>query len=78
MEQLGEIDKGLRSSNFGDQCEAIASFEKFARDNFKNAVIINAAFLKLAEFFRIRWLDDCFTKQLLVKILQDFGFLKYF
>lgn len=68
MEQLGELDKGLRSSNIGDQCEAIVLFERLIRENSQNSVLLNASFLKLADFFRTGYhqymtLDNLFFSQ---------------
>nr|CAB3256489.1 integrator complex subunit 7-like [Phallusia mammillata] len=48
---LIELDKGLRASKVGEQCEAIVRFPSlFAR--FPFPILINSAFLKLADTFR--------------------------
>nr|XP_040236397.2 integrator complex subunit 7 [Anopheles coluzzii] len=49
---LIELDKGLRSSKIGDQCEAIIRFPKLF-ERYPFPILINSSFLKLAEFFRI-------------------------
>lgn len=48
---LMEVDKGLRSSRVGEQCEAIVKFPVLV-DRFPFPILINAAFLKLADVFR--------------------------
>lgn len=42
---------GLQSARVGDQCEAIVKFPILV-DGFPFPVVINTAFLKLAEVFR--------------------------
>lgn len=49
---LTELDKGLRSSKIGEQCEAIVRFPKLF-EKYPFPILINSSFLKLAEFFRI-------------------------
>uniref|UniRef100_A0AAG5DHT6 Integrator complex subunit 7 n=1 Tax=Anopheles atroparvus TaxID=41427 RepID=A0AAG5DHT6_ANOAO len=49
---LIELDKGIRSSKIGDQCEAIIRFPKLF-EKYPFPILINSSFLKLAEFFRI-------------------------
>lgn len=46
------IFKGLRSTNIGEQCEAIVRFPKLF-EKYPFPIVINANFLKLAEFFRL-------------------------
>jgi integrator complex subunit 7 len=48
---LLEVDKGLKSSQPGDQCEAIVRFPSLM-DQYPFPVLINVAFLKLADVFR--------------------------
>jgi integrator complex subunit 7 len=48
---LLEVDKGLKSSQPGDQCEAIVRFPTLM-DQYPFPVLINVAFLKLADVFR--------------------------
>lgn len=42
---------GLRSTRVGEQCEAVVKFPLLV-DQFPFPVVINAAFLKIAEVFR--------------------------
>lgn len=49
---LIELDKGLRSTKTGEQCEAIIRFPKLF-EKYPFPILINSSFLKLAEFFRI-------------------------
>lgn len=49
---LLEVDKGLRSTRVGEQCEAIVKFPSLM-DRFPFPILINSAFLKLADVFRI-------------------------
>ena len=49
---LTELDKGLRSTKIGEQCEAIIRFPKLF-EKYPFPILINSSFLKLAEFFRI-------------------------
>lgn len=48
---LLEVDKGLRSVRIGDQCEAIVKLPALM-EKFPFPVLINVAFLKLADLFR--------------------------
>lgn len=43
---------GLRSTNIGEQCEAIVRFPKLF-EKYPFPIVINSNFLKLAEFFRL-------------------------
>lgn len=43
---------GLRSTNIGEQCEAIVRFPKLF-EKYPFPIVINSNFLKLAEFFRV-------------------------
>lgn len=45
---------GLRSSRVGDQCEAVVKFPSLV-DRFPFPILINAAYLKLAEVYRTRY-----------------------
>uniref|UniRef100_A0A336MZS9 Integrator complex subunit 7 n=1 Tax=Culicoides sonorensis TaxID=179676 RepID=A0A336MZS9_CULSO len=47
---LTELDKGLRSTKIGEQCEAIIRFPTLF-DKYPFPILINSSFLKLAEFF---------------------------
>jgi len=48
---LTELEKGLRSPKFGEQCRAVVKFQGLIEKN-PFPVIINSALLKLAEVFR--------------------------
>lgn len=48
---LTELDKGLRSTKVGDQCEAIVRFPKLF-EKYPFPILINSSFLKLADVFR--------------------------
>nr|XP_061806641.1 integrator complex subunit 7-like isoform X4 [Nerophis lumbriciformis] len=54
---LLELDKGLRSGKPGEQCEAVVLFPKlFLKYPFP--ILINSAFLKLADIFRLGMLGS--------------------
>ena len=48
-----ELEKGLRSSKIGEQCESIAFFARLIAQ-YPFAVVVNTAALKLADLFRQR------------------------
>lgn len=48
---LMELDIGLRSTKMGEQCEAIVRFPRLFK-KYPFPILINSAFLKLAEVFR--------------------------
>lgn len=48
---LAELEKGLRSSKIGEQCEAIVRFPTLF-DKYPFPILINSSFLKLADVFR--------------------------
>ncbi|XP_071963479.1 integrator complex subunit 7-like [Antedon mediterranea] len=48
---LMELDKGLRSTKVGEQCEAIVRFPRMF-EKYPFPILINSAFLKLADVFR--------------------------
>lgn len=48
---LTELDKGLRSTKIGEQCEAIVRYPKLF-EKYPFPILINSSFLKLADFFR--------------------------
>jgi integrator complex subunit 7 len=52
MKILTELDRGLRSPRIGDQCEAIVFFAKLI-SSYPFPLVVNAAFLKLADLFRV-------------------------
>uniref|UniRef100_A0A8I3WFM3 Integrator complex subunit 7 N-terminal domain-containing protein n=1 Tax=Callithrix jacchus TaxID=9483 RepID=A0A8I3WFM3_CALJA len=49
---LMELDKGLRSGKLGEQCEAVVCFPRFFQ-KYPFPILINSAFLKLADVFRV-------------------------
>ncbi|KAI4801566.1 hypothetical protein KUCAC02_019453 [Chaenocephalus aceratus] len=49
---LMELDKGLRSTKLGEQCEAVVLFPKLFQ-KYPFPILINSAFLKLADIFRL-------------------------
>lgn len=64
---LTELDKGLRSNEIGEQCEAIVRFPwLFQRYPFP--ILINSACLKLAELFRN---GSNFLRVLILKVMQQ-------
>ncbi|XP_026688374.1 integrator complex subunit 7-like [Diaphorina citri] len=48
---LAELEKGLRSSKIGEQCEAIVRFPTLF-EKYPFPILINSSFLKLADVFR--------------------------
>ncbi|CAK8677491.1 unnamed protein product [Clavelina lepadiformis] len=64
---LMELDKGLRTHKVGEQCEAIVRFPSlFAR--FPFPILINSAFLKLADAFRT---GNNFTRICIMRVAQQ-------
>ena len=49
---LTELDKGLRSSKIGEQCEAIVRFPRLF-EKYPFPILINSSLLKLADVFRL-------------------------
>ncbi|KAK3926066.1 Integrator complex subunit 7 [Frankliniella fusca] len=49
---LTELDKGLRSSKIGEQCEAIVRFPRLF-EKYPFPILINSSLLKLADVFRM-------------------------
>ncbi|XP_044772298.1 integrator complex subunit 7 isoform X4 [Neomonachus schauinslandi] len=49
---LMELDKGLRSGKLGEQCEAVVRFPRLFQ-KYPFPILINSAFLKLADVFRV-------------------------
>ncbi|XP_068683543.1 integrator complex subunit 7-like isoform X2 [Montipora foliosa] len=64
---LAELDKGLRSSKVGEQCEAIVRlpglFEKYPFP-----ILINSALLKLADVFRV---GSNFLRLCILKVIEQ-------
>ncbi|KAJ1532049.1 hypothetical protein ONE63_000680 [Megalurothrips usitatus] len=49
---LTELDKGLRSTKIGEQCEAIVRFPRLF-EKYPFPILINSSLLKLADVFRV-------------------------
>ncbi|KAK6636894.1 hypothetical protein RUM43_010558 [Polyplax serrata] len=49
---LTELDKGLRSTKVGEQCEAIVKFPRLF-EKYPFPILINSSLLKLADVFRV-------------------------
>ncbi|CAJ1076974.1 integrator complex subunit 7 [Xyrichtys novacula] len=64
---LLELDKGLRSGKLGEQCEAVVLFPKLFQ-KFPFPILINSAFLKLADIFR---LGNNFLRLCVLKVTQQ-------
>ena len=62
---------GLRSNNVGEQCEAIMKFPNLI-NQFPFPVLINTAFLKLADVFwsgYVCHISECFSQSMFVVIV---------
>uniref|UniRef100_A0A8C9T471 Integrator complex subunit 7 n=1 Tax=Scleropages formosus TaxID=113540 RepID=A0A8C9T471_SCLFO len=64
---LMELDKGLRSGKLGEQCEAVVLFPKLFQ-KYPFPILINSAFLKLADVFR---LGNNFLRFCVLKVTQQ-------
>ncbi|RMX39854.1 hypothetical protein pdam_00013450 [Pocillopora damicornis] len=64
---LSELDKGLRSSKAGEQCEAIVRFPGLF-EKYPFPILINSALLKLADVFRI---GSNFLRLCILKVIQQ-------
>lgn len=64
---LMELDKGLRSIKIGEQCEAVVRFPRLFQ-KYPFPILINSAFLKLAEAFR---LGNNFVRLCILKVTQQ-------
>lgn len=64
---LMELDKGLRSGRLGEQCEAVVRFPRLFQ-KFPFPILINSAFLKLADVFR---LGNNFLRLCVLKVTQQ-------
>ncbi|XP_077996491.1 integrator complex subunit 7-like [Glandiceps talaboti] len=64
---LMELDKGLRSTKVGEQCEAIVRFPRLF-EKYPFPILINSAFLKLSEVFR---LGSNFLRLCVLKVTQQ-------
>ncbi|XP_014664803.1 PREDICTED: integrator complex subunit 7-like [Priapulus caudatus] len=66
---LMELDVGLRSTKTGEQCEAIVRFPRLFQ-KYPFPILINSAFLKLAEVFRT---GDNFLRLCVLRVTQQSG-----
>ncbi|XP_067029171.1 integrator complex subunit 7-like isoform X1 [Acropora muricata] len=64
---LAELDKGLRSSKTGEQCEAIVRFPGLF-EKYPFPILINSALLKLADVFRV---GNNFLRLCILKVTQQ-------
>ncbi|XP_028398755.1 integrator complex subunit 7-like [Dendronephthya gigantea] len=64
---LLELDKGLRASKVGEQCEAIVKFPALF-ERFPFPILINSAFLKLSDVFRV---GNNFQRLCVLKVTQQ-------
>ncbi|XP_046849594.1 integrator complex subunit 7-like [Xenia sp. Carnegie-2017] len=64
---LLELDKGLRASKVGEQCEAIVKFPSLF-ERFPFPILINSAFLKLSDVFRC---GSNFQRLCVLKVTQQ-------
>ncbi|CAK9296351.1 unnamed protein product [Gordionus sp. m RMFG-2023] len=64
---LMELDRGLHSMLIGDQCQAIVKFLQFF-DKYPFPIFINAAYLKLANFYRT---GSNYLKHLIFTVFQQ-------
>lgn len=64
---LMELDKGLRSSKVGEQCEAIVRFPRLF-EKYPFPILINSACLKLGDVFRC---GSNFLRVLVLKVMQQ-------
>ncbi|KAL9954770.1 hypothetical protein ACROYT_G042345 [Oculina patagonica] len=64
---LAELDKGLRSSKTGEQCEAIVRFPGLF-EKYPFPILINSALLKLADVFRV---GSNFLRLCILKVTQQ-------
>lgn len=64
---LTDLDKGLRSTRPGEQCEAIVRFP-WLFERYPFPILINSASLKLAELFRN---GSNFCRLLILKVIQQ-------
>ncbi|MEE6473988.1 hypothetical protein FKM82_010240 [Ascaphus truei] len=64
---LMELDKGLRSGKLGEQCEAVVRFPRLFQ-KYPFPILINSAFLKLADVFRV---GNNFLRFCVLKVTQQ-------
>ncbi len=66
---LQELDKGLRSVKVHEQCEHLLFFPKLI-NQFPQPVVLNTAFMKLCDLFRVRYTIINFNLLYLYYLLQ--------
>ncbi|CAG0917398.1 unnamed protein product [Notodromas monacha] len=64
---MTDLDKGLRSSNVGEQCEAIVRVPRLF-ENYPFPILINSAVLKLADVFRF---GNNFLRMCVLRVCQQ-------
>lgn len=66
---LLELDRGLKSSNVGEQCESISRFPSLF-EKYPFPILINSAMLKLAEVFRQETAGSNFVRVCVCEVLE--------
>uniref|UniRef100_A0A6A7FUC8 Integrator complex subunit 7 n=2 Tax=Hirondellea gigas TaxID=1518452 RepID=A0A6A7FUC8_9CRUS len=66
---LLELDRGLKSSNVGEQCEAISRFPSLF-EKYPFPILINSALLKLGEVFRQETGGSNFVRVCVCEVLE--------
>ncbi|CAL4102494.1 unnamed protein product, partial [Meganyctiphanes norvegica] len=69
---LLELDRGLKSSRTGEQCEAISKFPTLF-EKYPFPILINSALLKLAEVFRQETPGSNFVRVCVVEVVESCG-----
>ncbi|XP_071531436.1 integrator complex subunit 7 isoform X2 [Panulirus ornatus] len=69
---LLELDRGLKSSRTGEQCEAISKFPALF-EKYPFPILINSALLKLAEVFRQETPGSNFVRVCVVEVVESCG-----
>ncbi|XP_064093034.1 integrator complex subunit 7-like [Macrobrachium nipponense] len=69
---LLELDRGLKSSRTGEQCEAISKFPALF-ERYPFPILINSALLKLAEVFRQETPGSNFVRVCVVEVVESCG-----
>lgn len=65
---LSELDRGLRSSKMGEECESIVGFP-WLFTHYPFPILINSASIKLADVFR--YSNSNFSRLLILKVIQE-------
>ncbi|XP_050722010.1 integrator complex subunit 7-like [Eriocheir sinensis] len=69
---LLELDRGLKSTRTGEQCEAISKFPALF-EKYPFPILINSALLKLAEVFRQETPGSNFVRVCVVEVVESCG-----